>query len=242
MANAMAPILIPSLKAACQSRLQELILNGEYPIGARLPSERDLAVKLQVSRPVVHQAIVSLAAGGLVRIEPRRGVFVNDFSRDASLAMLNTLIDYQDGILDAELQESLISMRKLLECETARLCARYRTEADLQELARILTQEQQLSSQEIERMIALDFELHLQIALASQNVVYPMIINSFKGIYTHLTGRFFERYAGKPQVTQVFDTHIALVQAINEQDSEQAATIMVEMLDQGAANLMQEGD
>lgn len=74
----MEPIQVQSLKAACVQRLEELILSGEWQIGMRLPSERDLAAHLNISRPVLHETLVDLAAKGLVTIEPRRGVFIND--------------------------------------------------------------------------------------------------------------------------------------------------------------------
>ncbi|KAG1438378.1 hypothetical protein G6F57_019880 [Rhizopus arrhizus] len=45
-------------------QLRLLIEAGEFPVGARLPPERDLALKLGVSRPSVREALIAL--------EPRR--------------------------------------------------------------------------------------------------------------------------------------------------------------------------
>ena len=73
------PLRVQSLKEACILRLESMILSGELKIGARLPSERDLAARLEISRPVLHEALVDLALKGLVRIVPRHGVFINDY-------------------------------------------------------------------------------------------------------------------------------------------------------------------
>jgi len=100
-----------SLKDACIAKIEGLILSGGLAPGERLPSERDLAVSLGVSRPVLHQAIVALDAKGLVRIEPRHGVFVCDFRRDGSMALLMTLMQHEDGVYQPQLLTSLIQAR-----------------------------------------------------------------------------------------------------------------------------------
>ena len=67
------PITFVSIKDACIDKLEELILSGAFVAGERLPSERDLAAQLRVSRPMLHQAIVALDARGLVQIVPEEG-------------------------------------------------------------------------------------------------------------------------------------------------------------------------
>ena len=92
MTTTIEPIQVQSLKEACITRLERMILSGELLIGDRLPSERSFAAQLNVSRPVLHTALVELEASGLVQIIPRKGVFISDFRRDGSLAMLSSLL------------------------------------------------------------------------------------------------------------------------------------------------------
>ena len=56
--------------------LRDLIDSGEYPIGGRLPSERELADRLQVSRTSVREALIALEVEGLVRINVGSGIYV----------------------------------------------------------------------------------------------------------------------------------------------------------------------
>ena len=56
--------------------LRDLIDSGEYPIGGRLPSERELADRLQVSRTSVREAFIALEVEGLVRINVGSGIYV----------------------------------------------------------------------------------------------------------------------------------------------------------------------
>jgi len=209
-----------------------MVLSGAWQIGMRLPAERDLAAQLNISRPVLHQALVDLAAKGLVRIEPRRGVFINDYRTSGSCALISSLLSYKDGDLDSAFVQSLMEMRLLIETETAALAAKNRSYAHLCQLHVLLVQEDD-SPLDNSALVEMDFSLHLQVAIASGNLVYPLIINSFKGVYTHLTGQFFEQYINTSVVKAVFDFHHRLVNAIDRQDSASSADIMREMLQHG---------
>ncbi len=52
------PIRTESLKDVFIRRFEDLILSGKFPVGQKLPSERELALQLGVSRPVVHEGLV----------------------------------------------------------------------------------------------------------------------------------------------------------------------------------------
>src|SRR5215475_9393917 len=57
-------------------QLRQLIDDGEYPVGSRLPTERELAEKLGVSRPTVREALVALEVEGRLRIKVGSGIYV----------------------------------------------------------------------------------------------------------------------------------------------------------------------
>jgi GntR family transcriptional repressor for pyruvate dehydrogenase complex len=237
MNNIIEPIQIQSLKEACIARLEQMILSGVLTIGERLPSERDLAARLNVSRPVLHQALVDLQAKGLVQIVPRRGVFINDYRRDGSLAMLSSLLSYHNGQLAPDFGQSMLDMRMLLETETARLAAGNRTADQLGEFRELLAQENEVADSDPQTLTDLDFAFHLSIAIASGNLVYPLIINSFKGVYTGLTGEFFRKYVGTRIVEEVHQFHRQLVDAFEPQDTESAVQTMTAMLKHGEGYL-----
>ncbi|MGD0876541.1 MAG: FadR/GntR family transcriptional regulator [Anaerolineales bacterium] len=237
MQIAFQPLKIQSLKDACVSRLEQLILSGELKIGEQLPSERDFALRLGVSRPVLHAALVDLDSKGLVQIVPRRGVFVSDFRRSGSLAMLGSLLGYHDGSLDPGFTHSLIAMRLLVESETACLAALNRTDQQMKEFYSLLDEETRAACSDPQTLTGLDFSFHLSIAVASGNLVYPLIINSFQGVYTHLTGVFFNRYCGTEVAEAVRRFHVQLVEAIEQREAGSAVSIMTAMLNHGAEYL-----
>ncbi len=237
MQTTFEPLKIQSLKDACVGRLEQLILSGEMKIGEQLPSERDFALRIGVSRPVLHAALVDLDSKGLVQIVPRRGVIVSDFRRSGSLAMLGSLLGYHEGNLDPEFTRSLIAMRLLVETETARLAALNRTDQQLAEFHTLVNEEARAACSDPQTLTGLDFSFHLSIAIASGNLVYPLIINSFKGVYTHLTGVFFNHYCGTEVAEAVRRFHVQLVEAVDRREAGSAVSIMAAMLNHGAAYL-----
>lgn len=59
-------------------QLRALIDGGEYAIGSRLPTERELAEQLRVSRPTVREALIALEVEGRVRIRVGSGIYVSE--------------------------------------------------------------------------------------------------------------------------------------------------------------------
>lgn len=231
------PLQVNSLKSACVARLEELILSGELKAGERLPAERDLAARLGVSRPVLHEALVDLSVKGLVTIAPRRGVVINDFRKSGSMAILSTLLTYHNGELDPRFVSSLLAMRILVETETARLAAEHASTAQLEELREIVQREKAADQGSIAALIDLDFEFHLLISIASENMAYPLILNSFKTVYTHFTSAFFIKSAGSSIINEVHNFHGLLVDALESHNADKAAGVMRMLLEHGEKHL-----
>lgn len=230
MTEILQPLRTPSLKEALIERLEELILSGQVCIGQKLPSERALALQLGVSRPLVHEGLVELAARGLISMKPRVGAEVSDYRREGSLALLNSLISYRRGSLDLALLDGLLSLRRLLESETARLAARNRTSSDLHELGELLARESEVDERDIDSLVDVDFDFHHRIALASGNPIYPMFIKSFEPAAKNLAGQFF---AAKSVAATVFGFHRKLVEAVASKNGDRAAAVMAEILSHG---------
>lgn len=234
LARALAPINADSLKDVFIKRFEQLILSGHYPICQRLPSERELAQQLGVSRPVVHEGLVDLAVRGLVVMKPRVGTFVADYRRMGSLALLNSLISSASGDLDPALVQGLLQLRYLLEVEAAQLAAVHHSEADLALFNELLDREAGIDLGDLDAVADLDFEFHHLLTLASGNPLFAMLIKSCEPAYKNLTRRFFEMDG---MAKMAFDFHEALVLAIRERDGEQAVLVMKRLLMHGASVL-----
>jgi len=234
MQELLKPIKSESLKEVCIARFEELIFSGKLAVGKKLPSERELALQLGVSRPIVHEGLVDLAAKGLVTMRPRVGTVVNDFRKEGSLSLLTSLLNFRQGRLDTQLLKSLLDMRMLFEVETARLAALHRRDEHLQTFGQLLEDEKTLGFHNAEKITELDFEFHHLIAMATDNSIYPLLLNSFKQFYFNLAGLFFSDPA---VVAEVFQFHQKMVRSIENRADRQAMAVMKDMLAHGEAHL-----
>jgi GntR family transcriptional regulator, transcriptional repressor for pyruvate dehydrogenase complex len=228
------PVKTDSLKDVCVTRFEELIISGKLSPGQKLPSERELAMQLGVSRPVVHEALVDIAAKGLVSLKPRIGSVVNDYRKEGSLALLNSLVNYHDGKLEPKLLDGLLDMRILFETENAKLAARNRTDEQAGELNLIVHQEQDAARNDLSLLTELDFQFHLLLAISTNNPSYPLLLNSFKQVYTNLTGLFFSLPSVIPTVLEF---HHQLATAIGKKSEEDAVHTMTRLLSHGEKTL-----
>jgi GntR family transcriptional regulator, transcriptional repressor for pyruvate dehydrogenase complex len=224
------PVKIDTLKDVCVTRFEELIISGKLSPGQKLPPERELALQLGVSRPVVHEAIVDIAAKGLVSLKPRVGTIVNDYRREGSLALLNSLVNHHNGKLAPKLLEGLLELRILFETENARLAAINRTDEQAVELKQLVQQEVETAKEDIDTLTELDFQFHLLLAMATDNLCYPLLLNSFKQVYTNLTGIFFSMPS---VITTVLALHKELSFAVEHRDEKNAVKSMKSLLAHG---------
>jgi fatty acid metabolism transcriptional regulator FadR len=228
------PINTKSLKDLFVGQLEEHILSGYFRSGEKLPAERDLAVKMGVSRPVVHEGLVELAAKGLVTMRPRHGCIVNDYRKEGSLGLLKTMFRLGDEKIGRELLSGLLEMRLLFEVENARLSALNRTGEQLKALFTIVENEEKTPVQDSASITALDFEFHHLTAVASGNVVYPLMLNSMKSTYIKLAQIFFSNPGVIPDVVTF---HKNMADAVAQQDPDSAMQVMKKMILHGERHL-----
>jgi len=217
------------------TRFEEMIISGKLSIGDKLPSERNLAARLGVSRPVVHEGLLDLEAKGLVTRASNGGAIVNDFRRDGSLSMLNSMLNFNDGEMEPKLAENTMEFRFLIELENARLAARHCTPEQVAAMRAIIEKEKQTDVSDYRTIAQLDFELHLLIAMATDNIFYSLLLNSFKPLYLNGVLLF---YADPAMTSVTFDFHTQLVDAFAVHDVQAAIDVMRRMLEHGKSNYL----
>jgi len=234
MHELLKPLKTDSLVEIFIRRFEELILSEKISIGEKLLSERELAVQLGVSRSVVHEGLIELESRGLVKMKPRAGSVVNDYRRNGSLTLLNSLVEYSIGTLGPHILDSMLKMRMLFETETASLAALNRRDEHVAEFNSIISNEKNCERADFEKISSLDFDFHLLVAISSGNMVYPLMLNSFKEVYTNLTRKFFEENS---VVEFVFNHHEKLFKSIEKKDEKGAVKIMRAIIAHGESHL-----
>ncbi|MFD7922278.1 FadR/GntR family transcriptional regulator [Streptomyces sp. NPDC059740] len=156
---------LPSARTAerIAHRLAAAIATGQYRRGDRLPSERDLAARLEVSRDSVRAALRRLVADGLLQIRRGRGggAFVSAEWADASaVSVRHTLVERRTAV------EVLLDYRCLVEELVARTAAGRADLGDRRSLRELLREAARAPSTGAGRA---DAALHLAVAEATHN-------------------------------------------------------------------------
>lgn len=229
-----------SLKDDFIQQFEGLILSGHFKPGEQLPAERNLADMMNVSRPVVHEGLSDLAVKGLVTIMPRKGCYVNDYRRDGSLELLVSLVSFKGGGLSEGFFRSLLETRILFENEAARKAAEHRDAESIRNLRKIIDTEfslvEKYKNGEIlsSDIAALDYSFHLEVAVASKNDLFPLVMNSFKKIYLTVLSSFYE---STRDLRGFYLLHKKTLEAIEAGDSKTAGDTMNEILTFGESEL-----
>lgn len=162
--------------------IRDLINFKNLEPGDKLPSERMLSEKFEVSRNNVREAIQKLEFYGLLKSRPQSGTFVANIGVTALNGMIEDILR-----LDEPDFKSLVETRILLELKTSRLAAIRRTEEDLVQLEEAL-QAYKTKVLNGDDAVQEDLLFHLAIAKASGNstmntfmlIITPKIITNFE--------------------------------------------------------------
>lgn len=203
-------------RGALAGLLERQILSGELAPGTRLPSERQLAERFRVSRPVVREALRGLAERKLVEVAPGRGSFVRTAQASDAADQLSTL--YRHAPVTPR---QLVEARIMLECTAAALAADRADAADLARMRR--------ANRELERSASIieqarhDLDLHLAVVRAARNAVVEVMFTSIAMFTLELMLRSLSDAA---VTTASLPYHHAIVDAIGAGDPPAARAAM----------------
>ena len=190
-------------------RIADLVESGQVQPGEKLPSERDLAEMLEVSRPTVREAMIALEVSGLIEIRTGSGIYVQKRRTKPVLA---------DGGMGPF---EILEMRMLLEPEAAALAAQRITDGQLAELGAVLADMKE--SDHTPSVEEHDRRFHTLIARATENGAIEATVEWLWQLRegAQLNQVFHQRIL-EEGVFPVLDQHTAIFEAIRERDAERA--------------------
>jgi GntR family transcriptional repressor for pyruvate dehydrogenase complex len=202
--------------------LVDAIRNGLYHPGDRLPRERDLAGRLEVSRTTLREAISILKRAGVVKVRRgnQGGVFV------ATRVIPSTLLESVDGLDRHTELRSLLEVRRPLELLAGVLAARRASEETFQEIAELNEQLAPHAGEPFEFM-HIDFQIHLRIAEASQNT---MLVSYLSDILKKQLAIRFEYPVETFSPTRAMALHREMLRALVERNELSVIAIVDEHL------------
>ena len=200
-------------------QIELLILDGVLRDGDRLPGERELSQSLEVSRPILRDALKELENRGLLISHHGGGTFVADIIGQVFSKPITDLISRH-----ARATRDYLEYRRELEGLTAELAAQRATDTDKALLSRIIEDMRHAHGiQEPEDELAADVEFHNAVGEAAHNII---LLHTMRACYRLLSeGIFFNRKAvfSLPNARErLLDQHVAIHDAILAGDPEAA--------------------
>lgn len=205
-------------------QLRQLMADGEFVTGARLPAERDLARQLGVSRPSVREALIALEVQGLIEVRTGSGIYVKP--GPAVKPALAPNGDAEWGPLE------VMSARQVVEAEVAALAAQHASRGQLKAMRSALQQMREDAQQGTTPRSG-DQAFHEAIAKACGNGV---LLDIVQRLWQAREGPLFERlgtYFEHPASWQAaIEEHQQVLDAIEARDAATARKTMQKHLKQ----------
>ena len=179
-----AEIVAPTIKELFVRRMEDLILSGELTTGTRLPSERELAEQMKISKTAVHDGITDMVRMGFLEVVPRRGVFVGDYAKNGTLEALTAIMQHSGGRLDDRNVQWMMEMRYAIESAAIEGVIKKRDPEAMAALRRMADEAAALiqAPGEVDYAVLgeLYFRFHHFVCVASGNTIAPLIFNAFR--------------------------------------------------------------
>lgn len=196
------------------------IESGEFKPGQQLPSERDLAQELGVSRPTVREALIALEVAGLVEVKVGVGAFVRVAGKNSPLP------ESDHSALE------IMQARALVEPELAALAARHITAEGRAELAGIVAAMRGQTARR-EWSQESDRALHLLIAEHCGNqALREIALTLWRGREEGMSAAFHQHLSRRPALLdRIMADHDGIAAAIAAADPDGARAAMAAHLD-----------
>lgn len=219
-----------SLTEKFVKEIERRILTGQWPIGMRLPSSRELAEEFMVSRSVINAGIAELCKDGYLTTVPRKYICVSNWRETGSFALLRSLME--NGLCDVQFFDDIFESRMNTGKATAIKAAAARTEEDLARLRNAIDREKQCRT--AEQRAQADREFHCAIAAASHNIIYMVMHNNFSSMAELLSREFYEKLT---DVSFILQQHERIYEAIRNRDPAEAERNVEILLTHGEMEL-----
>ncbi len=185
-------IVAPSIRELFVQQVVGMILSGQLRPGDRLPTERELADDMKISKTAVHEGVRELHRLGFLDVTSRRGVSVADYAQTGTVDTLLAIMHYHGGQLDAKTCRSILQVRYYLEGPAFQGLASSHTEEDLEKLEELYRQAEEASGEGVYPFAQALFRYHRTVAFLSGNSITPLILNAFSPVSLEFWREYIE--------------------------------------------------
>lgn len=217
------PIKTEKIYNIIMRQITKLIEEQRLSPGDKLPSERELAAALSVSRSSVRQALAALSAKGMLSMRQGDGTYVANLEESGNTVEL--FVRYLAG--EQINPDEIVEVRIMVECESARLCALRASDEQLAELRNLL-ERRRIAENRADALEVMNQDLHTAIAVGAHNKALLRIIDAVWDIMSSNMWPWFKSQSNdrEQQIKLHLDQHEEIVAAICSRDPRAARSAM----------------
>ncbi len=209
-------------------QIKEMIASGELKDGEKIPSERELAERFEVSRVPIREALKILEFMGILDSSRGDGTYLRSLSAEEAIRMVDFAVT-----ASGETMIELLELRMNLEGFAAYHAARRRTKEDLEKIYQTIRDMREAkktnpeSEEEINTLRDISHNFHREVVRAAHNKV---LLSVYENLYELLDiSRQFTIDTSGISYNSIL-AHEALYHRIAQQDAEGARRVMLEHL------------
>jgi GntR family negative regulator for fad regulon and positive regulator of fabA len=195
----------------------ESIWSGRFPPGTILPAERELSELIGVTRTTLREVLQRLARDGWLTIQHGKPTQVNNYWETCGLNILEALARL-DPTNIKELIDNLLAARTNVSAVFIRLALKNNPERSIEIMEKYVDVPQDGNA-----FAQFDYQMNHDLAFASNNNVYVLLMNGFKSMYSRIGGYYFAKPKARELATQLYKD---LIRIAKEGDSSQAPSLI----------------
>ncbi|MYN02145.1 FCD domain-containing protein [Pseudoduganella sp. DS3] len=195
-------------------KIQAMIAADGYISGDRLPSERELAARLAVSRASLREGLIALELTGVVEVRSNSGVYISEGAEA-------TPAPPEAGPGPFE----VLSARRVIECEIAAIAAQLATDRAIDAIL-LAVEAMERDHDDVATNEQADRNFHMAIANATGNSALVGVMNHLWDQRGHLWHRLKEHFQTEELRKETLSDHRAILQAIANHDPSGARKAM----------------
>ena len=214
-------------------KIKAMIVNGTLRAGDRLPKEADLAADLGLSRSSLREAVRALSLMNILDVRQGDGTYVTSLEPTLLLEALSFIVDFHR---DATVLE-LLQVRRILEPAATAMAAERATDAELEELGKLL--DSLGPDPSADELVANDLEFHRRIVACSGNSVLSSLVETMSA--PTIRARVWRGLTQAGAWERTLAEHRAILHAMVLRDAEAArswSTVHIASVEQWLAEVL----
>lgn len=221
--------------------LYKLIREGDIVTNEKLPTEKELIEITGIPRQTLREALIILESFGIIEVRERHGIFL----KNTGIKNVTKSLDLLSG-WPADVIPQVFEMRIIIEPSAAQFAAKKRNNSDIDKMRKCIETLTKLHEENHPRKGSLGLSwnsmLHNVIVDSAHNNVLTRIYEGVSGVSEKAINSLETYYSALPFQNwpdKILDEHTQIVEAIVNQDSEKAYSVMMEHLKLSALRLKQ---